>query len=74
MKAAKAITKIAKMNGVSRKTVYQDMLDCMREAQKSPDPEARAIWASIPRKGKEVTPEEFIEYVAKCVEAELQKQ
>ena len=41
----------------------------MKEAQKSTNPRVRALWASIPRKGKEITLEEFIESVVMVVSA-----
>ena len=36
----------------------------MKEAQKTTNPRAKALWASIPHKGDEITLEEFISYIA----------
>lgn len=73
MTGAEAIKKAAEMNGVSKKAIYQDILECIEEAQKNATPEIQAMWAAIPRKGNKITPAEFVEYVAEQVKLERQK-
>ena len=64
MNGKKAIREVARKSGVSKREVYQEILTCLKMAQENDDPEIKALWAAIPRKGKSVTPEELIEYIA----------
>ncbi len=73
MNGRDAIREVAKRSGTNRQDVYQKILDGMKMAQEIDDPEIKRIWASIPRKGKEITPEELIEYIAGQVKSNLQK-
>ena len=60
--ADRILLKVAQENHVSLDTVRKEFLLAMEEAQKSTDPQVQAMWASIPRKGTEITIEEFLEY------------
>lgn len=60
--ADRILLKVAQENHVSLDTVRKEILLAMEEAQKSTDPQVQAKWASIPRKGSEITIEEFLEY------------
>ncbi len=53
---------IAKENHTTPEIVRSEMEAAMKAAQKSCSPQAQAKWAAIPRKGAEITLEEFIEY------------
>lgn len=55
---------IATKHNISVKTVRDEILFAMKEAQSNPDPLIQARWAAIPKKGAEVTIEEFLEYAA----------
>lgn len=55
---------IAAANHTTPDQVRKEMQAAMEEGQRTSNPLAQAKWASIPRKGKELTLEEFIEYVA----------
>jgi hypothetical protein len=43
--------------------VRAEMQAAIEEGQQSCDPTVQALWASIPRKGAELTLEEFVVYV-----------
>lgn len=55
---------IAQKNHTTVANVRAEMQAAMEEGQKSRDPNVPALWASIPRKGAELTLEEFVVYVA----------
>lgn len=59
-----AINNVAQLHGKSERYIRREIRRCMDIAMKNPDPKVRALWASIPRKGKEPTVEEFIEWAA----------
>lgn len=56
---------IARQEHLSVQEVREEMTEAMREGQNSRDPIVQARWAAIPRKGAELTLEEFVEYMAK---------
>lgn len=60
-----AIRNVAQIHGTTERAVRQEIQRAMDIAMKSPDPKVQKIWASIPRKGKEVTVEELIEWAAR---------
>lgn len=64
MKAKMAIKKVAEMHHTSEREVHEEMLRFLEFAAKSSDPAVRAKWDAIPKKGKTLTVEEFIEYAA----------
>ena len=74
MNGKNAIKRVAKKSGVCKKKVYQEIFDCIKIAKENRNPEIKSIWAKIPRKGNEITPEELIEYLAGQVKSELQKR
>lgn len=59
-----AISRVAQLHGTSERAVRREIQRAMDAAMRSPDPKVQKIWASIPRKGKEVTVEELIEWAA----------
>lgn len=63
-KFERIVAEIARRENVTVQEVREEMQAAMEEGQKSSDPTAQALWASIPRKGPELTLEEFIAYVA----------
>lgn len=64
MNAKMVIKRVAEMNNTSEQEVRKEMLHCLEYAANNPDPVARARFAAIPKKGKTLTVEEFIEYAA----------
>jgi len=59
----KAFQKIAKEQGVSVETVRHEIDFAITAAQENPDPQIKAFWQSIPRKGEKVTPEDVIAHI-----------
>ena len=58
------LAKIARDHHTTVAQVRREMQIAMETGQANPDPFIRARWAAIPRKGKELTLEEFIAYIA----------
>ena len=58
------IKKIAKQQHTTPERIRKEMEKAMEEAKRSQDPAVQARWAAIPRKGTDVTLEEFLTYVA----------
>ena len=58
------IQQIAKEHHTTPEIVRREMEFSMKEAQKTTNPRAKALWASIPHKGDDITLEEFISYIA----------
>lgn len=56
---------IARKNNTSAENVRKEMLFAMKMGQSSNDPAVQAVWESIPRKGTELTLEEFLDYLLK---------
>lgn len=65
MNGKESIRRVAELHGTSERCVRQEIQRAMEIAMRSPDPKVQKIWASIPRKGKEVTVEELIEWAAR---------
>jgi len=65
--ADQILLKVAKENHVSLDTVRREILLALEEAQKTNDPQVQARWASIPRKGTQITIEEFLDYACKRI-------
>ena len=59
-RAADAITKTAKANGVSETEVRNEMRIAMNIGRNDPDPAVQAKWASFLYAGEDPTVEEFI--------------
>lgn len=47
--------------------IYHKIALALAEGQKSPDPQVKALWASIPHTGPSLTLEEFVEYLAQTL-------
>ena len=62
MNVQKAISIIAKKDGVSTKQVLIELQKAIDEGFSNPDPAIHAEWAKIPCKGTRPTPEELITY------------
>lgn len=58
------IQQIANSHHTTPENVRHEMQLAMEEGQKSADPSIQAMWNAIPRKGKKLTLEEFISYLA----------
>lgn len=56
------IAQIARKNRTTPQQIRSEMEAAMKEAMKNPDPVIQARWAAIPRKGSEITLEEFVNY------------
>lgn len=65
MDGRNVLKQVAKQHGTSERYVRQEIQRAIDIAMRSPDPKVQKIWASIPRKGKEVTVEELIEWAAR---------
>lgn len=61
----KILETIARKNNTSAENVRKEMLSAMKMGQSSKDPAVQAMWESIPRKGAELTLEEFLDYLLK---------
>lgn len=59
------LEELARKNHTTPEQIRKEMQFAIKEGQKSRDPFIQARWAAIPRKGKELTLEEFVEYLAK---------
>ena len=70
-KFRRILTLIAQKENMTVDEVRNEMQSAMEERQKSCDPAVQALWASIPRKGAELTLEEFVVYVAKWTHSTL---
>ena len=58
------LKQIARRHNTTVEEVRHQMQLPMEEAQKCRDPAVRAQWDAIPRKGAELTLEEFVAFVA----------
>ncbi len=65
-KLDKIINKIAKAHGTTPEEVRAEMQAAMDAALDSTDPIAQAKLAAIPRKGPELTLEEFVTYLVRA--------
>lgn len=59
------LEEVARREHMSVQEVRAEMQAAIEEGQKSEDPAVQKRWAAIPRKGKELTLEEFIAYLAR---------
>ena len=59
----RVLEQIAKADRTTVEEVRREMIAAMKDAQACTDPVTQARWARIPRKGKELTLEEFVEYL-----------
>jgi len=66
---AKAIKETAQKNGISVTEVRREIKLAINAAMLNPDPAARAFWDKYILNGNKPTPEEFIVYVAKKINA-----
>lgn len=57
-------TIVAKKFGTNPRNVRKEIQKAIDEAIASPNPEIRAYWENIPKKGNKLTPEEAIEFLA----------
>ena len=57
------IKQIAIQHGVTPKEIKHEMMLAITEGQNSPDPFIRTQWQSIPKKGKSLTLEDFLNYL-----------
>lgn len=66
-KMDRILNQIAKSHQTTPQIVRKEMEFALEEAQKSTDPAVQAKWATIPRKGDNVTLEEFMEYTVDSI-------
>ena len=74
LKGKKAIIEVARKNGISVAEVRKEMEFAIDAAMKNPDPMTKRVWDECFPNGKKPTPEEFIVYIAKKVNAEVSPQ
>ncbi len=67
MNAKRAISKIAKENGVSEREVCEEIRKAINEALKNADPQVIEQWKKVPHKEETPTPEEVIEFIARKI-------
>lgn len=48
--------------------IHVRIMCAISEGQQSCDPQVSALWASIPRTGDALTPEDFVEYLARTLQ------
>ena len=48
--------------------IRRKILLALREGQQSPDPQIRALWASVPHSGAELTLADFVLYLAQTLQ------
>jgi len=70
-KGAKAISKLARRKGVSEAEIRKEIQIAIDMGMANPDPNARALWEEMMRKGIKPTPDEFIVYMAERVKRKL---
>lgn len=61
----RVLEEVARREHMSVQEVREEMQAAMEEGQKTDDPVVQARWAAIPRKGTELTLEEFVAYLAR---------
>lgn len=61
------LAQVAEKAGISKEQVRREMQEAMDDAMRSPDPMVQMRWKFIPRKGKQPTLEEFVEYLLSCI-------
>ena len=49
-------------------TIRDKILLAIEQGQKSPDPQVRALWASVPHAGAELTLSDFVAYLAQTLQ------
>lgn len=59
----RVLERIAMDNHTTIEEVRKEMIIAMKDGQSCPDPVVRARWARIPKKGNELTLEEFVEFL-----------
>lgn len=57
------LEQIAQREHTTVAAVRKEIMETMAEGQPNQDPAVQAAWAAIPRKGKELTLEEFVAYL-----------
>ncbi len=57
------LSQLAQANGSTCEEVRIRMESAMAQAMSNPDPAVQNMWASIPRKGTQLTLDEFMEYL-----------
>ena len=72
--AKRAITIVAKRNDIPEEQIRSDLQEAIRISFSSTDPHVQAQLAACGFVGSEPTPEEFITWVSKKVNARLDKR
>ncbi len=62
-RVTKILQQLADKNNCTIEEIRFEIQLSMDEAQNSPDPNIRAAWASFPRAGDHLTPEDFIAFL-----------
>ena len=66
-KVKRILEQIAQKEHTTAAEVRREIMEALAEAQRSPDPAVQARWAAVPRRGKEPTLDEIVDYLAKQV-------
>ena len=64
-KLQRILEQIAQREHTTASMVRKEIMETMAEGQRNPNPAVQAAWAAIPRKGNELTLEEFVDYLTK---------
>ena len=65
------LQQIATENHTTPQIVRREMEEAIRIAQQSNDPTIQARWAAIPKRGKKLTLEEFLDYMVITVQKRM---
>lgn len=60
---AQILSQIAQAKHTTPEEIRQLMEEAMASALQNPDPAVQHMWGSIPRQGRELTLDEFMEYL-----------
>lgn len=69
-KGAKAISELAKREGVSEDEIRRDIQVVIDMGMANPDPKVKALWDEMISKGIKPTPEKLIVYLAEKIKKE----
>ena len=61
------LKKVADKNNTTFEEVYSEIAIAIDTALASDDPEAKALWEKVPKKGEKPTPEELILFLTKML-------
>ena len=63
------LDRVARAYDATPEQIQEKITLALEEGQQSGDPQVRSLLASIPRAGAVLTPEEFVEYLARTLQS-----